>query len=131
MKVWKVVAFPSFDFNDINPATQRDWSATYFQFTVEHALRYATDKCPTNPEGIISLVEFETSPHLVVHKLNDKLFGSALLSGQEKASLAKRMLNFPPEVLLMQHLDGALILRDNEEETTSLSCRMRRSLHVI
>lgn len=36
---YKVFAYSEFDFNIINPATPFDWSATYFQLSIEHALR--------------------------------------------------------------------------------------------
>ncbi|AYV83700.1 MAG: hypothetical protein Hyperionvirus10_36 [Hyperionvirus sp.] len=113
---YKVIAFPEFDFKRINKETPHDWSATYFQFTVAHALGYATDKIA--PDDIICLTrfKFKDASQIKIHEFNDSVFGSGNVSGDEKAKIIKNMLNIKHDEKLMKSINGAVVLYDNASE---------------
>src|SRR5439155_14235268 len=102
---YKVIAAEQFDFKLINPETPSDWSATYFQFSLEHALRYATDKKSDN--NIICLVEFTLiNAQVPIHHLKEEVFGDPNVSGSEKAKIAKQILHIDPSDTLMKAVKG-------------------------
>lgn len=108
---YKIFPHSDFKFEQINPATPFDWSATYFQMSIEHALGYATDK---KPDGdIICLTSFElTNKSIPIYELKDDIFCSNI-SGSEKAIYAKKLLNISENKILMKEVNGILILYDN------------------
>ncbi|AYV81720.1 MAG: hypothetical protein Harvfovirus55_9 [Harvfovirus sp.] len=113
---YKVVAFSEFDFGKINREGGHDWSAMYFQFTIAHALGYATDK--TSSDNIICLTKFKfrDTTEIKIHEFNDAIFGSDCVTGEEKAKKIKNMLNIKLEEKLMKAINGAVILYDNVSE---------------
>jgi hypothetical protein len=111
---YKIFAYPNFEFKQINIATPFDWSATYFQLSIEHALRYATDKKPDN--NIICLTSFKLiNDKIPIHELKNDIFFSNI-SGLEKANYAKQLLGISEEKKLMKEINGILIIYDNPSD---------------
>lgn len=116
-EIFKVFPTECFEFAQIDPSTPSDWSATYFQFSVEHALRYATDKKPENKNQVICLASLSIlNEKLPIHIIRDELYGSLTLSGAEKAQIIKKHLNISTEAKLMKTINGILILYDNADD---------------
>lgn len=114
--VYKIFPFKTYDFAPIPRGPPNDWSAIYFQFSIEHALGYATDKKPD--EGIICLarLKLRTDSKLPIHIIKDPEFGQLNLTGAEKATLLKQKLNIPSDQKLMDAVNGLVILYDNNED---------------
>lgn len=136
LKVYKVIARDKFEWKMFEGTSGSDWSAIYFQFSIEHALRYATDKI--SPNGIIALVEFTipsstivnvdsksnivgdrkvdtSSPGLTVYRIDLARLGSGSMSGSEKAAMLKKIFGIDAEKKLMKEINGCLIVQDNSE----------------
>lgn len=112
---YKIIANECFDLDLINKEILSDWSATYFQFSIEHALGYASDK--QSKDNIICLTSFKLndSSKMPIYEVKEPIL-STNINGGEKAAIIKKLLGIPQEDKLMKKINGMLIMFDTPLE---------------
>jgi hypothetical protein len=107
--------------NSIPKISLFDWSGIYFQFTIEHALRYVSKKWEDGNNKLY-LIKIELPENLPIYKLEEDLFSYPYISGEEKAIEAKKLLNEKYNLKignkdkLIEKIQGGLLIKEYPDE---------------